>query len=83
MPAMRCRQVVDKISEYLDGGLDPEMVRELERHLEHCEDCRVVVDTTRKTVEIFYHTEPAPLPHDVRDRLSQMFSQKFRKRELS
>jgi anti-sigma factor RsiW len=30
---MRCRQVVDKISEYLDGGLDPELVRELERHL--------------------------------------------------
>ena len=78
---MRCRQVVDKISEYLDGGLDPEMVRELERHLEHCEDCRVVVDTTRKTVEIFYQTEPAPLPNDVRERLSNMFSQKFRKEE--
>ena len=78
---MRCRQVVDKISEYLDGELDPELVRELERHLEHCEDCRVVVDTTRKTVEIFYHTDPAPLPSDVRERLSHMFSQKFRKEE--
>ena len=59
---MRCRQVVDKISEYIDGELDPELVRELERHLQHCEDCRVVVDTTRKTVEVFCHTEPAPLP---------------------
>jgi anti-sigma factor RsiW len=78
---MRCRQVVDKISEYLDGGLDPEMVRELERHLEHCEDCRVVVDTTRKTVEIFYRTEPAPLPNDVRERLSQMFAERLRKGE--
>ena len=64
---MRCRQVVDKISEYLDGELDPELVRELERHLEHCEDCRVVVDTTRKTVEVFCDTEPAPLPNDVRE----------------
>jgi anti-sigma factor RsiW len=78
---MRCRQVVDKISEYLDGGLDPEMVRELERHLEHCEDCRVVVDTTRKTIEIFYETEPAPLPVDVRERLSQMFAERLRKEE--
>ena len=25
---MRCRQVVDKISEYIDGELDPELVRE-------------------------------------------------------
>ena len=59
---MRCRQVIDKISDYLDGELDPELVRELERHLEHCEDCRIVVDTTHKTVEIFYHTEPAASP---------------------
>ena len=78
---MRCRQVIDKISGYLEGGLDPEMVRELERHLEHCEDCRVVVDTTRKTVEIFYQTEPAPLPNHVRERLSQMFSERLRKGE--
>ena len=80
---MRCRQVVDKISEYLDGALDPELVRELEHHLEHCEDCRVVVDTTRKTVEVFCDTEPAPLPNDVSERLNQTFTQKFRKGELS
>ena len=78
---MRCRQVIDKISEYIDGELDPELVRELERHLEHCEDCRIVVDTTRKTVEIFCHTEPAALPEDVRARLNQMFTQKFHKEE--
>ena len=78
---MRCRQVVDKISEYLDGGLDPALVRELERHLEHCEDCRVVVDTTRKTVDVFCHTEPAPLPVDVRERLNQMFAERLRKGE--
>jgi anti-sigma factor (TIGR02949 family) len=80
---MRCRQVVDKISEYLDGELDPELVRELERHLEHCEDCRVVVDTTRKTVEVFCHTEPAPLPNDVRERLNQLFRDTFRNGELN
>jgi anti-sigma factor RsiW len=76
---MRCRQVIDKISEYIDGELDPELVRELERHLQHCEDCRVVVDTTRQTVEVFCHTEPAPLPSDVHERLNQMFRQNFRK----
>ncbi len=80
---MRCRQVIDRISEYLDGELDPELVRELERHLEHCEDCRIVVDTTQKTVEIFYNTEPAALPAGVRERLNQMFTEKFRKDERS
>jgi anti-sigma factor RsiW len=78
---MRCRQVIDKISDYLDGELDPELVRELERHLEHCEDCRIVVDTTRKTLEVFCLTEPAPLPNDVHERLNQMFRHGFRKGE--
>ncbi len=78
---MRCRQLIDKISEYLDGELDPELVRELEHHLEHCEDCRIVVDTTRKTVEIFYNAEPAALPGNVHERLNQMFTQMFRKGE--
>jgi anti-sigma factor RsiW len=75
---MRCKQVVDKISEYIDGELDPELVREMERHMEHCEDCRIVVDTTRKTVEIFCHTDPAPLPEDVVERLNRMFALQFR-----
>ncbi len=78
---MRCRQVIDKISEYIDGELDPELVRELERHLEHCEDCSIVVDTTHKTVEIFYHTEPAALPDDVRERLNGLLAQRFRKED--
>jgi anti-sigma factor RsiW len=78
---MRCRQVIDKISEYIDGELDPELVRELERHLEHCEDCSIVVNTTHKTVEIFYRTEPAALPDDVRERLNGMFMQRFRKED--
>jgi anti-sigma factor RsiW len=79
---MRCRQVVDRISEYIDGELDPELVREMERHMEHCEDCRIVVDTTRKTVEIFCHTDPAPLPDNVRERLNQVFALQFRNRVL-
>jgi hypothetical protein len=40
-----------------------------------------VVDTTHKTVEIFYRTEPAALPDDVRERLNGMFVQRFRKED--
>ena len=38
-----------------------------------------MVDTTRKTLEIFYNAEPAALPGNVHERLSQMFTQMFRK----
>jgi len=66
---LTCQQVLRQLSEYLDGELDPSMLESLTRHLEHCEDCRIVVDTTRKTIEISCNSEPVPLPGDVSERL--------------
>ena len=66
---MNCRGVIVELSSYLDGELDARARSDLERHLEHCEDCRLVVDTTRKTIQIFCNSEPVPLPSDVRERL--------------
>ena len=74
---MLCHQVIRRLSEYLDGELDPDLESELRLHLEHCEDCSMVVDTTRKTIEIFCNTGPAPLPEDVQQRLNRLLSDKL------
>lgn len=66
---MNCKGVIREISNYIDGDLDPAVTKELERHLDHCEDCRMIVDQTRKTIEIFCGAEPVALTEDVRDRL--------------
>ena len=66
---LTCKQVLNDLSEYLDGELDPVLVQNLTLHLEHCEDCRIVVDTTQKTIEISCNSEPVPLPNDVVERL--------------
>lgn len=65
-----CHDFLKNLSEYVDGELDPEMCAELERHLCSCERCRVVVNTLKKTVEL-YHDESADasLPDGVRERL--------------
>ena len=74
---MLCKEVILKLSDYLDGELDPDLAADLTRHLEHCEDCGIIVDTTRKTVEIFCKTEPGPLPEDVQQRLNRILSEKL------
>ncbi len=66
---MNCKGVIYEISNYIDGELDAAMKEELERHLSHCEDCSMVVDQTKKTVEIFCDSEPVALPDAVRSRL--------------
>ncbi len=74
---MVCKEVIRKLSDYLDGELEPNVAQELTRHLEHCDDCRIVVDTTRKTIEIYCKTEPVPLPDDVRERLNRALAEKL------
>lgn len=74
---MNCKGVVRELSEFLDGDLAPNLVEELDRHLRNCKDCRLVVDTTRKTIEIFCNTEPLPLPEGVHQRLLQALASKL------
>ena len=68
---MNCKSVIRELSSYLDGDLDMAVLSDLEIHLERCEDCRLIVDTTRKTIEIYCKAEPVPLPDDVRIRLHE------------
>jgi predicted anti-sigma-YlaC factor YlaD len=66
---VNCKSIVKELSNYLEEALEPSLKSSIERHLENCEDCRIVVDTTKKTVQIFCNSEPAPLPEDTRQRL--------------
>jgi anti-sigma factor (TIGR02949 family) len=65
-----CHQLLGSLSEYVDGELDDELCSALEQHLEGCEDCRIVVDTLRKTVYLYHEsTQDVTIPTDIRTRL--------------
>jgi anti-sigma factor RsiW len=77
---VNCRGLIREISAYLDGELGPELLADIEIHLERCKDCRLIVDTTRKTIEIYYSAQPLPLPTDVRQRLHQALIKRLSRR---
>lgn len=65
-----CQQLLGSLSDYLDGQLQAELCAELEQHIKDCDNCRVVINTLRKTVELYQQTTPkAGLPEPVRERL--------------
>ena len=65
-----CRYLLGSLSDYIDATLEGEICAEIERHLEECENCRVVVDTLRKTVYLVHANNCDPtMPEDVRERL--------------
>ena len=65
-----CEELLGSLSSYIDGDLNPELCLELEKHLAGCEDCRVVLNTTKRTIDLVHApAEKADLPEDVRERL--------------
>ena len=74
---MNCKGVIREISNYIDGAIEPEEKQELERHLAHCEDCKMVVDQTKLTVDVFCGSEAVELPTDVKSRLHEALRRKI------
>jgi anti-sigma factor RsiW len=68
---LNCNDIIHELSTYIDGELDGAMRQELESHLMDCDECRLVVDQTKKTIEIFCDCEPIELPSEVRARLHE------------
>lgn len=65
-----CRELLGSLSDFVDGLLEDELCAEIERHMADCEDCRIVVDTLRKTISLYQSSSPpGELPRDVRRRL--------------
>lgn len=65
-----CRHLLDSLSDYIDGQLESELCQMLEKHLAGCDNCKIVVDTLRRTVYLYQVTAPEPeIPSDVRERL--------------
>lgn len=65
-----CRDLLGRLSDYVDGELEAELCAQLEQHLADCENCRVVVDTLHKTVSLYQTTTAkSGVPQGVRERL--------------
>ena len=64
-----CQGLLSSLSEYIDGELPPELCKEIEKHLEGCDNCRVVLNTTRRTIDLVQIPLEEAVPDDVRDRL--------------
>ena len=66
-----CEGLLGSLSDYVDGELGAELCRQIEKHIAECDDCRIVVDTTRKTIDLVHASNDpqTDLPDEVRNRL--------------
>jgi anti-sigma factor RsiW len=65
-----CESLLGSLSEYIDSELNPQLCQEIEKHLAECENCRVVLNTTTRTIDLLHApAEKADLSNEVRERL--------------
>jgi anti-sigma factor (TIGR02949 family) len=70
MEGESCHELLGSLSEYVDGSLSSDLCAAIEKHMQGCNKCRVVVDTLKKTVDLYHVcSEDEALPDGVRERL--------------
>jgi anti-sigma factor RsiW len=55
-----CQSLLGYLSDYVDGELNEELCLEIEEHAAGCQNCRVVVDTLRKTISLYHESAAGP-----------------------
>lgn len=50
--SLTCREVVELLSDYLDGALEDDLRRTVERHLAACEGCDRALAQVRETIRL-------------------------------
>jgi len=66
-----CKHVWDHISAYIDGDVDEALRAEIDRHLEHCEICSAVMDSTRNVVVLVADERIFEIPAGYSERLHE------------
>jgi predicted anti-sigma-YlaC factor YlaD len=76
---LQCRYVWEHISEYIDQRLDTKTLADIEAHLENCEVCSAILDSTRNILVLTADHRTYELPLGYSSRLHQRLEIELRK----
>jgi Putative zinc-finger len=78
---LTCKQFLQELNDYLDPSTDPATKCHLEKHVSECPNCFVLVDTTKKTLQVYKGLEPQNIPENVKARLWKALEKKMAARK--
>jgi hypothetical protein len=80
---LNCKHVWAHISEYIDRSVPAEVREDIERHLEHCEICSAVLDSTRNILVLTADNRTFELPVGYSERLHERLEKELGSAEVS
>ena len=78
---LTCKEFMQELTDYLDEAVDIELRRRIEVHITECPNCFVILDTTRKTIQVYKGMQPQVLPDEVQARLLKAVERKMAARK--
>ena len=72
-----CKHVWDYLSDYIDDSLPEETRRLVQQHLEHCEICSAILDSTRNILVLTADERVFELPLGFSQRLHARLEQEL------
>jgi anti-sigma factor (TIGR02949 family) len=63
--SMTCRELFERLSEYVDGELSQELCEEIRKHLDGCDPCVNFAKTLKTTAELCRRLPSQPIPPHV------------------
>jgi anti-sigma factor RsiW len=72
-PGLTCVELVELVTDYLEGALSPSEHARVERHLGACENCARYVEEMRTTIELVGRIEEDDLSPEARSELLEAF----------
>jgi anti-sigma factor RsiW len=73
-----CQEVVELVTDYLEGALPAEQAALFEQHLNFCDGCDWYVDQLRTTIATVGRIAPEEVPPEMRTRLLAAFRDRRR-----
>ncbi len=68
-----CQQVVELVTDYLEGALPRRDRKRFERHLRACPNCTAYVEQLRVTIAVSGRLTPDDVPTEAMDELTELY----------
>ncbi|HBC47345.1 MAG TPA: hypothetical protein DCZ43_09890 [candidate division Zixibacteria bacterium] len=70
--ANKCADYIKDLNDYLDGTLDLGLCHEIEEHVGHCQNCRIMINTMKQTVILCRNGIEEKLPDTLESKLKNV-----------
>jgi RNA polymerase sigma-70 factor (ECF subfamily) len=69
-----CKQIFEKLSEYMDGELPADLCERIDDHMADCPPCQSFLESLRRTVKLVEHFGAPTMPDELRASVREAYA---------